>query len=204
MDQNKIGKFIAESRKKQGLTQAQLAEKLNITDRAVSKWENGKTMPDSSIMLELCQVLRITVNDLLNGEIVSPEEYTRKLEDRLMEATRGKERSDKMLLWLMCGMFLLYLLVDIIITNLDAVARWKDGMWILTLASQLVFIGILFLYAKVDQQAGYYRCKKCGYTHVPSFKRLLFISFLTFWPNPRIYCSQCKKKTRHKKVYSKD
>ena len=85
MDQVKIGKFIAECRKKNNLTQLRLAEKLGITDRAVSKWETGKTMPDSSIMLALCDTLQITVNDLLNGEAVSEENYTKKLEERVVE-----------------------------------------------------------------------------------------------------------------------
>ena len=85
MDQVKIGKFIAERRKKIGLTQMQLAEKLNITDRAISKWENGKSMPDSSIMLELCDVLKISVNDLLNGEIVTMDNYKEKSEQNLLE-----------------------------------------------------------------------------------------------------------------------
>ena len=71
MDQVKIGRFIAKCRKKTNLTQMQLAEKLNITDRAVSKWETGKAMPDSSIMLDLCDVLGISVNDLLCGEVVA-------------------------------------------------------------------------------------------------------------------------------------
>ena len=71
MDQIKIGKFIAECRKKNNLTQMQLAEKLNITDRAISKWENGKSMPDSSIMLELCNELKISVNELLSGEMTT-------------------------------------------------------------------------------------------------------------------------------------
>jgi len=68
MDQIKIGKFIAERRKNKNLTQLQLAEKLNITDRAISKWETGKGMPDSSIMMELCKELDISVNELLSGE----------------------------------------------------------------------------------------------------------------------------------------
>ena len=79
MDQVKIGRFIAERRKKENLTQLQLAEKLNITDRAVSKWERGKAMPDSSIMLALCNVLKITVNDLLSGEVVTMENYNKEM-----------------------------------------------------------------------------------------------------------------------------
>ena len=65
MNQIKIGKFISENRKKVNLTQFELAEKLCVTDRAVSKWENGKSMPDSSIMLELCEILQISVTELL-------------------------------------------------------------------------------------------------------------------------------------------
>ena len=81
MDQIKIGKFISECRKKQGLTQVDLALMLNITDRAVSKWENGKSLPDASIMLELCSILKISVNDLLNGSLVSMNDYNQKHEE---------------------------------------------------------------------------------------------------------------------------
>ena len=68
MDQIKIGRFIAERRKRANLTQMQLAEKLGITDKAISKWERGLAMPDTSIMLELCDFLGVSVNELLNGE----------------------------------------------------------------------------------------------------------------------------------------
>ena len=90
MDQIKIGRFIAERRKAVKLTQAQLAEKLNITDRAVSKWETGRAMPDSSIMLELCDILKISVNELLSGEIITMEDYSKKLEDNLIEVVDRK------------------------------------------------------------------------------------------------------------------
>ena len=70
MDQVKIGKFIAEHRKKNKLTQMQLAERLGITDRAISKWETGRSVPDVAIMLDLCSELKISVNDLLMGESV--------------------------------------------------------------------------------------------------------------------------------------
>ncbi len=84
MDQIKIGKFIAECRKKNNLTQMQLAEKLNITDRAVSKWENGKAMPDSGIMLDLCNELKISVNELLSGERIKKEEEQKKFEENVL------------------------------------------------------------------------------------------------------------------------
>ena len=75
MDQIKIGKFIAQMRKDQGLTQRQLAELLSISDKTVSKWECGKGLPEASLMLPLCEALHMTVNDLLTGEKVSPSEY---------------------------------------------------------------------------------------------------------------------------------
>ena len=91
MDQIKIGKFIAECRKTKNLTQLQLAEKLNITDRAISKWETGKGMPDSSIMLELCNELDISVNELLSGERIDMNNYNRKLDENLIKLQKQKE-----------------------------------------------------------------------------------------------------------------
>ena len=91
MNQVKIGKFIAECRKNKNMTQAELAEKLNITDRAISKWETGKGMPDSSIMLELCKELDISVNDLLSGELIDMNNYNRKLNENLIKLQRQKE-----------------------------------------------------------------------------------------------------------------
>ena len=95
MDQVKIGKFISECRRAQGLTQIQLAEKLNITDRAVSKWETGKSMPDSSIMLELCDILSISVNELLNGEKISMENNNDKNEQLLLDMAKELEKKTR-------------------------------------------------------------------------------------------------------------
>lgn len=75
MDQERIGKFIASCRKEQNLTQANLAEKLGITDRAVSKWETGRSLPDASIMPELCAILDININELFSGERIGMDQY---------------------------------------------------------------------------------------------------------------------------------
>ena len=84
MNQEKIGKFIAQRRKGQNLTQEQLAEKLGITYKAVSKWECGKGLPDASIMMELCEILKITVNDLLSGEKINDKDYMLKAEENFI------------------------------------------------------------------------------------------------------------------------
>ena len=95
MDQIKIGRFIASCRKEQGMTQAALAEKLGISDRAVSKWETGRSMPDSGIMLELCGLLNINVNELLSGERIMAEAYGKIAEQNLIELKRKDENNFK-------------------------------------------------------------------------------------------------------------
>ena len=95
MDQIKIGRFIAECRKKANLTQMQLAEKLGITDKAVSKWERGVAMPDTSIMLELCDILRISVNELLSGEKINMENNNQKNEQLLLDMAKELEKKNK-------------------------------------------------------------------------------------------------------------
>ena len=95
MKQIEVGAFITQCRKEKKLTQAQLAEKLNITDRAVSKWETGKSMPDSSIMLELCEILGITVNELLMGEREKRELYEEKGDENLDTIDTIKKRKNR-------------------------------------------------------------------------------------------------------------
>ena len=112
MNQEKIGRFIAECRKEQNYTQAVLAEKLGITDRAISKWENGKSMPDASIMLELCDLLKISVNELLTGEHIAMDHYKEKAEENLIELQEKKDKAQKGLLqtelaWLAIALLLL-------------------------------------------------------------------------------------------------
>ena len=96
MNQEKIGKFIAGCRKEKNLTQLRLAEKLNISNRAVSKWETGKSCPDVSIMMELCEILGINVNELLSGERIIMENYQKKAEQNLVELQKQKEQANKM------------------------------------------------------------------------------------------------------------
>ena len=92
MDQSKIGKFIASLRKEQNMTQFELAEKMGVSNRAVSKWETGKTMPDSGIMLELCEILKINVNELLSGERINTGEYYARAEEKMIELSEKNER----------------------------------------------------------------------------------------------------------------
>ncbi|MBE6799415.1 MAG: helix-turn-helix domain-containing protein [Ruminococcaceae bacterium] len=203
MNQEKIGRFIAECRKEQGLTQMQLAEKLNITDRAVSKWENGRSMPDSSIMLELCSVLKITVNDLLSGEVVTVDNYNKELEKNLLEIVKQKEESDKRLLKLeiVLGVIaVLPLIAAAVIASVVPMEEWKAGL-LVGLSLLPILIATPFA-LKIEQKAGYYECQKCGHRHVPQYSSVFWALHVNRTRYMR--CPKCGTMSWQKKVISKD
>lgn len=88
MNQEKIGKFILKLRKEKNMSQLDLADKIGVTDRAISKWENGKGLPDISLMQPLCKELNITINDLLSGERVDNKDYQEKFEENVLKAIK--------------------------------------------------------------------------------------------------------------------
>ena len=203
MNQIKIGKFIAQRRREIGLTQMQLAEKLNITDRAVSKWENGKSLPDSSIMIELCDILKISVNDLLSGEVVTMDNYNKELEKNLLEMIKEKEERDKRLLsieWVIGILSVIVLLIPISIAGLLPMEEWQRMV--------IIFSGFIpavvgFGFAlKIEQVAGYYECKKCGHRYVPTFKAVNLAPHMG--RTRKMKCPECGKKSWQKKVISKE
>ena len=203
MDQVKIGKFIADCRKKTNLTQMQMAEKLNITDRAISKWETGKSLPDSSIMLELCDILGISVNDLLCGEIVTMANYNKELENNLLEIIKQKEQADKRLLSIEVFIGITAIIVLFALIFVAAFIQMETWLRI----SLIVFGFILFwagcFYAlRIEQVAGYYECKHCKYRYVPTYKAVNMAMHMGRTRYMR--CPQCKKKSWQKKVLSKN
>ena len=203
MNQLKIGKFIAERRKNVNLTQMQLAEKLNITDRAVSKWETGKAMPDSSIMLKLCEVLEISVNDLLCGEIVTMDNYNKELENNLIEMVEQKMQADKRLLTMEIVMGIVCILPLLAAAIIMPIVQMKESTeTIITLASLIPLLIATPFMLKIEQTAGYYECAKCGHRHVPAYKTV----FLATHINRTRYmkCPKCNKRSWQKKVLSKN
>ena len=84
MNQEKVGKFIAMCRKEKNMTQSDLAEKLGVTDKSIGNWENGRNMPDLSLFKPLCDVLGITINELLSGEKLKKEKYQEKFEENII------------------------------------------------------------------------------------------------------------------------
>lgn len=142
MNQTEIGKFIAKSRKEKNLTQAHLAEKLNITDRAVSKWETGKSLPDSSIMLELCEILGITVNELLSGEEIDMESYEKKADENLI-ALKRKDENNMTKNVIISILFSLILLIGIMVCLICNIAISGNLTWSLIPVSSIVFAWVI-------------------------------------------------------------
>ena len=203
MDQGKIGRFIAERRRLANLTQRELAEQLLVTDRAVSKWENGRAMPDSSIMLDLCRILSISVNDLFCGEVISMEDYNKELEKNLIEMTKKKEEADRRLLRLeivigfICVGILLAL--DIFAAYLP-IADWQRII-LIVIGFVPIFVATPFM-LKIEQVAGYYECRECGHKYVPTFKAVNLAPHMG--RTRKMRCPKCGKKSWQKKVISKD
>ena len=203
MDQIKIGKFIAEGRKRADLTQIQLAEKLGITDRAVSKWETGKSLPDSSIMLELCSILGITVNDLLSGEVVTMDSYNKNLENNLLEMIEQKQQADKRLLALevFVGITATIVLFSFIfIAALVEMSGWLKAS--LIVLGFVLFLAGCFYALRIEQVAGYYACDECGHRYIPTYKA---VNLAMHKGRTRyMRCPACGKKSWQKKVLTKE
>ncbi|MBS7388706.1 MAG: helix-turn-helix transcriptional regulator [Oscillospiraceae bacterium] len=203
MEQVKIGKFIASKRKEQGLTQLQLAEKLGITDRAVSKWETGKSLPDASLMPELCKLLKITINDLLCGEVVSVENYNEKAEKALLEMVKKEEMQNNKLMMYenVIGFsstlsFLIQVLVAVFF-----VKNTTAQILLFILAFAFLIVGVSFA-LKIESETGYYECQKCHNKYVPKYSSVYFAMHLG--TTRYMKCPKCGKKSWQKKVMSKE
>ncbi len=199
MNQIKIGRFIADCRKEVGLTQMQLAEKLNITDRAISKWETGKCLPDSAIMLELCDILKISVNELLSGEKINMENNNEKNEQLMLDLAKEIERKNKTI-WTAMWAIMCVCIIGLLGGCAFVAFYIPEGPWQLV---ALIGLCILFLipcfYAlKLEVSVGVYKCKKCGEEIVPTYKEAL--NAMHMGTTRYLKCPKCNKRCWCKKV----
>ena len=199
MDQIKIGRFIAECRKKLNLTQMQLAEKLSITDKAVSKWERGIAMPDTSIMLDLCDILSISVNELLNGEKINMENNNQKNEQLLLEMAKELEKKNKTIwssMWAIMIISMTALFAGIFI----AAFLIPEGVWQLITVIVLcaVFLPSCFYALKLEVSVGAYKCKNCGCEIMPTYIQAL--NSMHRGTTRYLKCPKCNKRTWCKKT----
>ena len=203
MDQIKIGKFIASCRKEEGMTQAELAEKLGISDRAVSKWETGKSMPDSGIMLELCGFLKINVNELLSGERIMAEFYSKQVEENLLTMRREVEERDRRALKLEYWMGFSAVLsgsVLILLASFLEMPFWLR--MVLSVFALLMILLVSFIAVGIEQKAGYYECECCHHRYVPSYRQVI----LSMHRGRTRYmkCPVCGKRSWQKKVLGEE
>ena len=202
MNQIKIGKFIAERRKHVNLTQSQLAENLGITDRAVSKWETGRAMPDTAIMLELCALLKITVNDLLTGEITSMEN-NKQNQQLLLDMAKELEKKNKTIWNAMRIMMTVSILG--LIGGLAIIALFMpEGPWMLVAIISLLVVFLIpcFYALKLEVSVGAYKCKNCGHEIVPTYKEAMNAMHMGF--TRYLKCPKCGKRTWCRKILTRE
>lgn len=203
MDQIKIGKFIASCRKEQGMTQAVLAEMLGISDRAISKWETGKSMPDSGIMLDLCELLKINVNELLSGERIMAEAYDKRAEENLLAMRREVEEKNRQMLRteylisfpaVIAGLFMCF------------VAAYVElPVWVratLIAVAVVMILTVAFIAVGIEQKAGYYECQKCHDRHIPTYWQTNLAMHIG--RTRYMKCPKCGKWSWQKKFLSKE
>lgn len=191
MDQIKIGKFIAETRKAQKLTQKQLADALSISDKTVSKWECGRGLPEVSFMLPLCGKLNITVNDLLTGERVSEIDYQKKAEENMMNLMKENEENKKrMALSVICGVITVIAVCALVVISacIEMPLIVRIALIALALITAVVGIGAA---AMLEVNAGYYECPHCKALFVPTMGE--YVKGVHTLTRRRLTCHKCGK-----------
>lgn len=170
MDQIKIGRFIAEERKRRKYTQRQLADTLGISDKTVSKWERGNGFPEVSLLLPLCEQLEISVNELLAGERVSDQDYRKKAEENMMNLVKEAQESKKKIILSFMVAFLgeiaaipLFVAVELFVTE-----TWQQVLFI-GIGLIVIVLGIIIA-CILDRDAGAFECPECHERFVPDMK----------------------------------
>lgn len=191
MDQIKIGKFIADTRRENNLTRQQLADALSISNKTVSKWECGKGLPEVSLMLPLCEKLQISVNDLLTGARVTETDYKNKAEENMMDLMKeNEENKRKMALSVICG-----LITIIAVCSLIVIASYIE-MPIAARIAVIVFAIITASFgigaaAVLEVKAGYYECPNCKSLFVPTVSE--FVKGYHTLTKRKLTCHACGK-----------
>lgn len=191
MNQMQIGRFIAATRKMQNLTQKQLAEKLSISDKTVSKLECGKGLPEVSLMLPLCGLLHITVNDLLSGELVSEVDYRKKAEENMMSLIKeNEENKRRMALSVICGVITIIAVCALIVIASYITMPPIVRILLIVFAIATVAVGIGAA-AMLERKAGYYECPNCKSQFVPTMGA--YVKGYHTLTRRRLTCPTCGK-----------
>lgn len=185
------------------MTQAKLAEKLFVSEKTVSKWENGKGIPDTSILPKLCEIFGVSLNELLNGERISNDNYVHKAEERLLEMADSERVYNKKLMFAMWTILITSIIFYVGIIIL-ACFTLKEGLTfgIIIAISTLIFMVAVFIGLKFEVDAGYYECKNCHHKFKATYKQVFMASHLA--TTRHLKCPECGKRTWAKKVMTKE
>ena len=170
MDQIKIGKFIAEERKARKLTQRELADKLSISDKTISKWERGNGFPEVSLLLPLCAELDITVNELLSGERLSETDYKKKAEENMVNLVKEAQESKKKIILsaAVAGLTVIAGVPMFLLSGVLEVPVWAR-VALVVLGMIILILGIAIA-CVLDKDAGAFECPDCHERFVPDMK----------------------------------
>ena len=192
MDQIQTGRFIAEQRKAHGMTQRQLAERLSVSDKTVSKWECGNGLPEVSLMLPLCELLSINVNELLSGERLDADSYKQHAEENMMKLIdERKENKRKLILEVVVVM--ITLLASCTLIMLSGLLEMETWLRVTLIAIGLVVMfGGIGVAAVLEMTAGYFECSKCGAYFVPT--KTAYIMGVHTVMRRHLKCPHCGKR----------
>lgn len=200
MDLEKIGKFIAKKRQEHGYTQESLAEKLDISNRAISKWERGICLPDAGNMAKLCELFEVSYNELLTGEEISQKDYKKLAEEKLKEFSKIETAQNKKFLmyenvigFISSIAFMVLIFIASFVESMDMPVR----VALIVLGLVLFFVGVSFC-IKIETEAGKYECRNCGHRYVPKYSSVYFSQHIG--RTRKMVCPKCGKKTWQKKV----
>lgn len=202
MDYNKIGEFIITERKAKGLTQAKLAEKLFVSEKTVSKWENGNGIPDTNFLPKLCEIFGVSLNELLSGERLNNE--SKQQNDKLLlDMANELEQKNKTIwksMWVIMVVSMLALFSGLLVVKFLI----PEGVWqlISVIVICIVFLIPCFYALKLEVSVGVYRCKKCGCEIVPTYKEA--VNSMHMGTTRYLKCTKCNKRTWCKKVINKN
>jgi len=194
-----IGQFLKEQRKAKNLTQQELANKLGVSEKTISKWECGNGLPDATLMIPLCDELEISVNELLTGKKLAEKDYKTNAEQNFMELKSQQERTTKFLLNLECVIGFISSIAFLILIFVASYCNLLLAVRIILIVLGLLLfvVGVHFC-LMIEKDAGYYKCSKCEHKYIPTYNQVLWsmhIGRIRFFK-----CPKCGKKSWHKKV----
>ena len=201
MNQIKIGRFIADERKRKGYTQKQLSEKLEISDKTISKWERGNGFPEVSLLLPLCNELEITVNELLSGERVSEEDYRKKAEENMVNLVKeAQENKKKIILSAMVAFLTSIAAIPLfVLSGVLAMESWLR-IFLIIWGLCILVIGIVIA-CVLDRDAGAFECPGCKTRFIPEMKD--YVMGPHTLTKRKLVCPNCGAHKYCKKVLTK-